>query len=169
MIKPTSPCNYNKSTGSSMLEPFSVRWEKITRKLTKTGHDTAPIKTTLQQHNNPLLDPPCPSVLAQFLQRDEKRLTSINLKVSNPIHNQRIVLASKDYKKGSSAQPVDNHNKISKLTSYTQNNSPLLGARSSPCIQGFPSASSLSYCTGILQGHINIGFVGKSTHRSTIG
>jgi hypothetical protein len=124
MIKPTSPCSYNNSTGSSMPEPFSVRGEKITRKLTKTGHDTAAIKPTLQQHNNPRLDPPCPSVLAQFLQRDEKRLTSINLKVSNPIHNQRTVLASKHYKIGSSAQPVDDLNKISKLSIYTQNNSP---------------------------------------------
>jgi hypothetical protein len=127
MIKPTSPCSYNNSTGSSMPEPFSVRGEKITRKLTKTGHDTTAIKPTLQQHNNPRLDPPCPSVLAQFLQRDEKRLTSINMKVSNLIHNQRTVLASKHYKIGSSAQPVDDLNKISKLSIYTQNNSPLSG------------------------------------------
>jgi hypothetical protein len=88
-------------------EPFSVRGEKITSKLTKTGHDTATIEPTLQQHNKPQLDPPCPSVLEQFLQRDENRLTSINLKASNPIHNQRIVLASKHYKIGSSAQPVE--------------------------------------------------------------
>jgi hypothetical protein len=119
MIKPTSPCSYNNSTGSSMPEPFSVRGEKITRKLTKIGHDTTAIKPTLQQHNNPRLDPPCPSVLAQFLQRDEKRLTSINMKVSNLIHNQRTVLASKHYKIGSSAQPVDDHNKILKLSIYT--------------------------------------------------
>jgi hypothetical protein len=107
MIKPTSPCSYNNSTGSSMPEPFSVRGKKITREMTKTGHDTTVIKPTLQQHNNPRLDPPCPSVLAQFLQRDEKKLTSINMKVSNLIHNQRTVLASKHYKIGSSAQPVD--------------------------------------------------------------
>ena len=93
MIKPTSPCNCNNSTRSSMLEPFSVRGENITRKLTKTGHNTAAIKPTLQQHNNPQLDPPCLSVLAQFLQRDEKRMTSVNLKFSNPIHNQRTILA----------------------------------------------------------------------------
>jgi hypothetical protein len=129
MIKPTSPCNYNNSTGSSMADPFSLRGENITRKLTKTGHDTATIKSTLQQHNNPRLDPPCLSVLAQFLQRDERRLTSINMKVSNPIHNQRTVMASKHYKIGSSAQLVDDHNKISKLTIYTQNNSPLPGTQ----------------------------------------
>jgi len=95
MIKPTSPCSYNNSIGSSMPETFSVRGEKITRKMTKTGHDTTAIKPTLQQYNNPQLDPPFPSVLAQVLQRDEKRMTSINLKVSNMIHNQRTVLASK--------------------------------------------------------------------------
>jgi hypothetical protein len=125
MIKPTSPCNYNNLTRSSMPEPLSVRGKKITRKLTKTGHDTAAIKPTLQKHNNPRLDPPCPSVLAQFLQRDEKKLTSINLKVSNLIHNQRIVMASKHYKIGSSTQPVDDLNKILKLSIYTQNNTPL--------------------------------------------
>jgi hypothetical protein len=108
-----------------MTEPFGVRGENITRKLTKTGHDTTAIKPKLQQHNNPQLDPPCPSVLAQFLQRDEKRLTSINLKVSNTIHNQRIVLASKHYKIGIFAQPVDDHHKILKLSIYTQNNMPL--------------------------------------------
>jgi hypothetical protein len=81
MIKPTSPGSYNNSTRSSMPEPFNVRGENIIRKLTKTCHDTTSIKPTLQQHNNPQPDPPCPSVLAQFLQRDEKRLTSINLKV----------------------------------------------------------------------------------------
>jgi hypothetical protein len=101
-------------------DPFSVRGKKITRELTKTGHDTTVIKPTLQQHNNPRLDPPCPSVLAQFLQRDEKKLTSINMKVSNLIHNQRIVLASKHYKIGSSSQPVDDLNKISKLPTYTR-------------------------------------------------
>jgi hypothetical protein len=110
-----------------MLEPFSVIWEKITRRLTKTGRDTATIKPKLQQHNNPRLDRPCPSVLAYFLQRDEKRLTYINLKVSNLIHNQRIVLASKHYKIGSSAQLVESLKKISKLLIYTQNNSPLPG------------------------------------------
>jgi hypothetical protein len=98
--------------------------EKITREMTKTGHDTTVIKPTLQQHNNPRLDPPCPSVLAQFLQRDEKKLTSINMKVSNLIHNQRTVLASKHYKIGSSSQPVDDLNKILKLSIYTQNNFP---------------------------------------------
>jgi hypothetical protein len=41
-----------------MPEPFSVRGEKITRELTKIGHDTTIIKPTLQQHNNPRLDPP---------------------------------------------------------------------------------------------------------------
>ena len=112
MIKPTSQCNYNNSIGSSMPEPFSVREKKITREMTKTSHDTTVIKPTLQQHNNPRLDPPCPGVLAQFLQRDEKRLTYVNLKVSNPIHNQRIVLASKHYKIGSSAQTIDDLNKI---------------------------------------------------------
>jgi hypothetical protein len=78
-----------------MLETFSVRGEKITRNMTKTSYNTVAIKPTLQQHNNPRLNPPCPSVLAQFLQRDEKSLTSINLKVSNPIHNQRMVMALK--------------------------------------------------------------------------
>jgi hypothetical protein len=87
MIKPTSPCNYKNLTGSSMPKPFNLRGEKLTRKMTKTGHNTTAMKPTLQQHNNPRLDPPCPSVLAQFLQRDEKRMNSINLKVSNPIHN----------------------------------------------------------------------------------
>jgi hypothetical protein len=76
-----------------MPEPFSVRGKKTTREMNKTGHDTTVIKPKLQQHNNPRLDPPCSSVLAHFLQRDEKRLTSINLKVSNLIHNQRTILA----------------------------------------------------------------------------
>jgi hypothetical protein len=114
-------------TKSSMLEPFTVRGKNITMELTKTSHDTTVIKPTLQQHNNPRLDPSCLSVLAQFLQRDEKKLTSINMKVSNLIHNQRTVLASKHYKIGSSPQPIDNLNKISKLTLYTQRNSPLPG------------------------------------------
>jgi hypothetical protein len=127
MIKPTSPCSCNNSTGSSMPEPFSVRGKNITRKLTKTGHDTAAIKPTLQQHNNPRLDPPCPSVLAQFLQRDEKRLTSINLKVSNRLHNQRTTLASQALQDGSSAQPFDDPIKISKLLIYTQNSPRLSG------------------------------------------
>jgi hypothetical protein len=118
MIKPTSPCSCNNSTRSSMPGPFSVRGKNITRKLTKTGQDITTIKPTLQQHNNPRLDPPCPSVLAQFLQRDEKRPTFINLKVSNLIHNQRTV-ASKHYKIGISAQPVDDLHKISKLPIYT--------------------------------------------------
>jgi hypothetical protein len=61
---------------------------------------------------------------AQLLQRDEKRMTSINLKVSNLIHNQRIVLASKYYKIGSSAQPFDHLNKILKISIYTENNLP---------------------------------------------
>ena len=121
MIKPTSPCSYSNSTGSSMPEPFSVRGEKITRKLTKTGHDTVAIKPTLQQHNNPRLDPPCPIVSTQFLQRDEKRLTSINLKVSNPIYNQRTIMSSKHYKIGRNVQPVDDPNKILKLYIYTLN------------------------------------------------
>jgi hypothetical protein len=125
MIKPTSQCNYDNSMGSSMPEPFSVRGRKITRELTKTGHDTTLIKPTLQQHKNPQLDPPCPSVLAQFLQRDENTLTSINMKVSSLIHNQRTILASKYYKIGSSSQPVDDLKKILKLSIYTQNNMPL--------------------------------------------
>jgi hypothetical protein len=108
-------------------QDIQCKREKITRELTKTGHDTTVIKPTLQQHNNPRLDPPCPSALAQFLQRDEKKLTSINMKVSNLVHNQRTVLASKHYKIGSSAQPVDDLKKISKLIIYTQNNSPLQG------------------------------------------
>ena len=87
--------------------------------LTKTSHNIVVIKPALQQHNNPRLDPPCLSVLAQFLQRDEKKLTSINMKVSNLIHNQRTYLASKHYKIGISAQPVDHLNKISKLLIYT--------------------------------------------------
>jgi hypothetical protein len=110
-----------------MLDPFSVRGIKITRELTKIGLNTTVIKPTLQQHNNPRLDPPCSSVLAQFLQRDEKKLTSINMKVSNLIHNQRKVVASKNYKIGRFAQAVDEPNKISKLLIYTQNNSPLPG------------------------------------------
>jgi hypothetical protein len=124
-----------------MPDPFSVRGEKITRNLTKTGHDIATIKPTLQQHNNPQLDPPCPSVLAWFLQRDENRLTSINLKVSNLIHNQRTILASKCYKIGSSSQPVDNLNKILKLSIYTQNNTPLPRVLPSHYNQRFASAS----------------------------
>jgi hypothetical protein len=95
-----------------MHEPFSVRGKEITRELTKNGHDTTVIKSTLQQHNNPRQDPPCLSVLAQCLQKDEKRLTSINMKVSNLTHSQRTVLASKHYKIGSSSQLVDNLNKI---------------------------------------------------------
>jgi hypothetical protein len=75
-----------------MPDPFSVRGKNITRELTKTSHDTTVIKPTLQQNNNPQLDPPCPSVLEQFLERDEKKLTSINMKVSNFVHNQRTVL-----------------------------------------------------------------------------
>ena len=113
MIKPTSQCKYNNSTGSSMPESFSVRGNKITRKLIKTGRNTTVIKSTLQYHHNPQMDPPCLSVLAQFEQRDEKRMTSINVKVSNLIHNQRTALASKYYKIGSSAQEIDDHNKIS--------------------------------------------------------
>jgi hypothetical protein len=108
-----------------MPKPFSVRRIKITREPTKIGHDTTIIKPTLQQHNNPRLDPPCPSVLAQFLHRDEKKLTSINMKVSNLIHNHRTVLASKHYKIGSSAQPIDDLNKILKISIYTQNDMPL--------------------------------------------
>ena len=46
--------------------------ENITRELTKTGHDATITKPTLQQHNNPRLDPPYPSVSAQFKQRDER-------------------------------------------------------------------------------------------------
>jgi hypothetical protein len=107
-----------------MPKPFSVRGKKRTREMTKTSHDTTVIKPTLQQHNNPRLDPPCLSVLAQFLQRDEKKLTSINMKVLNLIHNQRTVLASKHYKIGSSSQLVDDLNKKLKLSIYTQNNSP---------------------------------------------
>jgi hypothetical protein len=49
-----------------MPKPFSVIGKKIIREMTKTGHDTTIIKPTLQQHNNPRLDPPCPSVLAWF-------------------------------------------------------------------------------------------------------
>jgi hypothetical protein len=127
MIKPTSLCSYNNSTGSSMLEPFNVRGKKITRELTKTGHNTTVIKPTLQQHNNPRWDPPCSSVLAQFLQRDEKRPTSINLKVSNLIRNQRTVLASKHYRIESSSQLVEDLNTISKLLIYTQNSPRLSG------------------------------------------
>jgi hypothetical protein len=138
-----------------MPEPFNVRGENITRKMTKTSHDTTAIKPTLQQHNNPQLDPPCLSVLAQVLQRDEKGMTYINLKVSNLIHNQTIVMASKHYKIGSSTQPVNDLNKISKLTLYIQNNSPLPGARSGPCIQGFPSTSSLSDFVGILISYVS--------------
>jgi hypothetical protein len=103
-----------------MPDPFSVRGKEITRELTKVGHNTTVTKPILQQHNNPQMDPPCSSVLAHFLQRDEKRLTSIDLKVSNPIHNQRTVLASKHYKIGRSAKPVDDLNKISKLSLYTR-------------------------------------------------
>ena len=109
MIKPTSACSYNNSIGSSMPEPFSARGKKITRELTKNVHDTIVIQPTLQQHNNDRLDPPCLCVLAQFLQRDQKKLTSINMEDSNLIHNQRTVLASKHYKIGSYAQPVDEH------------------------------------------------------------
>jgi hypothetical protein len=109
------------------VQEFNVRGRNITRDLTNSGHDTTIIKPTLQHHNNPQLDPPCPSVLAQFLHRDEKKLTSINMKVSNLIHDQRTVLASKHYKIGRSSQPVDEFNKISKLLIYTQNNSPLPG------------------------------------------
>ena len=87
MIKPTSQCSYNNSMGSSMPEPFNVRGKNMTRELAKTSHDTTVIKPTLKQHNNPQLDRTCPSVLAQFLQRYEKKLTSINMKVSNLVHN----------------------------------------------------------------------------------
>jgi hypothetical protein len=62
----------------------SVRGKRQHKKLSKTDHDTAIIKPTLQQHNNPRLDHPYPSVLTQHLQRDGKELTSINLTVSNP-------------------------------------------------------------------------------------
>ena len=41
-------------------------------KLTKTGHDTTAMKPTLQQHNNPRLDPPFPSISTWFKQRDER-------------------------------------------------------------------------------------------------
>jgi hypothetical protein len=76
-----------------MPKLFSVRGKKITREMTKTSHDTTVIKPTLQQHNNLQLDPPCLSVLAQFLQRDEKKLATINMKVSNLIHNKRTIMA----------------------------------------------------------------------------
>ena len=48
MIKPTSPCNYNNLTGSSMPEPFSIRGNKVTKNLTKIGHNSTIIKHTLQ-------------------------------------------------------------------------------------------------------------------------
>jgi hypothetical protein len=41
------------------FQAIQCKRENITRALTKTGHDTILIKPTLQQHNNPRLDPPC--------------------------------------------------------------------------------------------------------------
>jgi len=171
MIKPKSPCNYNNSTGSSMLEPFSGIGENITRKLNKIGHDTAAIKPTLQQHNNPRLDPPWWSVLAQFLQRDENSLTSINMNVSNPIHKQRIVLASKHYKIGSSSQPLDDLNKISKLPICTQNCPQPLGCALATAFKAWHLHLPLLVCTCILLSDMisdQYGLTGKSVDRGTL-
>ena len=142
MIKPTSQCNDNNLTRSSTTEPFSVREKKITREQTKTGHNATVIKPTLQQHNNPQLDPRCLSSLEKFLQRDENKMTSINMKVSNLIHNQRTVLTSKHYKIGSFTQPIDDLNKISKLSIYTQISSQLSWVWSHNYIQSISSEQS---------------------------
>jgi hypothetical protein len=55
-----------------MPDPFSVRGKRQHKKLIKTGRDATMIKTTSQKHNYPRLDHPCPSVLTQLLQRNEK-------------------------------------------------------------------------------------------------
>ena len=60
-----------------------------------------------------------------FTKRWEK-LTFINAKVSDLIHNHRTIMASKYYKIGSSAQPVDDLNKFLHWVIYTQTSLQLL-------------------------------------------
>jgi hypothetical protein len=80
--------------------------------MNKTDHDTAIIKPPLQQHNDPRLDPPCPSVLNNFTDKmkKERKLTSINMKVSNRLHNQRTTLAEQNYRLGAllNQRPLQN-------------------------------------------------------------
>jgi deoxycytidylate deaminase len=113
MIKPPSSCNCNSSTGSSMPEPFNVRRKQIHREMNKTDHDTAIIKPPLQQYNDPRLDHPCPSVLNNFYRQNERerKLTSINMKVSNRLHNQRTTLAEQNYRLGAllNQRPLQNN------------------------------------------------------------
>jgi hypothetical protein len=96
MIKPPSSCNYNSSTGFSMPESFNVRESREHKEMSKTDHDATIIKPPLQQHNDPRLDSPCPSVLNSFTNtmKGERKMTSINMKVSSRLHNQRTTLAS---------------------------------------------------------------------------
>jgi hypothetical protein len=54
-----------------MHENFSIRRNKITKKLTETGHNNTVIKPTSQYNYNPHLDPPCTSVSTQIKQDDE--------------------------------------------------------------------------------------------------
>jgi hypothetical protein len=55
-----------------MHEHFNIRRNKITKKLTETGHNNIIIKPTLQYNYNPHLDPPCMSVSTQIKQDDER-------------------------------------------------------------------------------------------------
>jgi hypothetical protein len=70
-----------------MPEPFSIRGNKETKKLTKIGHDTTVIKPTLQHNHNPQLDSPMPECFNTIFTERWKGFTSINAKVSNLIHN----------------------------------------------------------------------------------
>jgi hypothetical protein len=90
--------------------------------MNKTDHDTAIIKPPLQQYNDPRLDHPCPSVLNSFTDKNEKerKLTSINMKVSNLLHNQRTTLAEQNYRLGAllNQRPLQNM----RTPYYTQKN-----------------------------------------------
>ena len=72
IIKPPLPCDYKNSSGSSMHDHFSIRRNKITKRLTETGHNNIVIKPTLQYNYNPRMDPPCMSVSTQVKQDDER-------------------------------------------------------------------------------------------------
>jgi hypothetical protein len=56
-----------------MPDPFNVRREKEHKEMNKTDHDTTIIKPPLQQHNNPHLDHPCPSVLNNFTDKMKRK------------------------------------------------------------------------------------------------
>jgi hypothetical protein len=70
-----SNIHYNIDTQPDWIihaRAFQCWKEKQHRELIKTNNDVTVIKHTSQKHNYPQLDLPCPSVLIQSLQRDEK-------------------------------------------------------------------------------------------------